>query len=339
MMFVDYVEIEISAGRGGDGCMSFCREKFRPKGGPDGGDGGRGGSVVFVADPNLSTLLDFRYSNRYKAEKGKPGEGGVRSGRDGEDVILRVPVGTLLTDLSTGQQIGDLDEPGKEVIAARGGRGGKGNTHFKSPVDQAPRKFTPGQPGDEFRLSMELKLLADVGLVGFPNAGKSTLLSRLSAARPKIADYPFTTLVPNLGIVRLGEYRSFVLADIPGIIGGAAQGKGLGLQFLRHIQRTKVLLYMVDVSSGDVDEANEALETLRKEVGEFDPGLLEKPSLVALNKVDTLDSETKNVILSGVKSANFMISMVSAVSGEGLDDLLRAIANELEQLKENRRTG
>lgn len=334
MMFVDLVEIEVAAGRGGDGCMSFCREKFRPKGGPDGGDGGRGGSVVFVADPNLSTLLDFRYANTYKAGKGMHGEGGVRSGKDGDDIVLRAPVGTLLTDLSTGQQIGDLDEPGKRVVVARGGRGGKGNHNFKTAVDQAPRKFTPGAEGDAFRLSMELKLLADVGLVGFPNAGKSTLLSRLSAARPKIADYPFTTLVPNLGIVRLGEFRSFVMADIPGIIGGAAQGKGLGLQFLRHIQRTKILLYMVDIADGDIDQANETLETLRREVGEYDSSLLQKPSLVALNKIDVLDTETKNVIAEKAESNTFFIS---AVSGSGLDDLLKAIEGELERLKESRR--
>lgn len=326
-MFVDYVEIEVQAGRGGDGCASFAREKFRPRGGPDGGDGGRGGSVIALADENLNTLLDFRYSNLYRAGKGKQGEGSMKTGKDGADVVLRMPVGSVLKDLTTGQIIGDLDEPGKEIVVARGGRGGKGNVHFKSPVNQAPRQFTEGREGDAFRLAIELKLLADVGLVGFPNAGKSTLLSRLSAARPKIADYPFTTLKPNLGIVRLGEFRSFVMADIPGIIEGAADGKGLGIRFLRHIQRTKILLYLIDVSSEDIQAD---LATLRGEVGEFDSGLLEKPSIVALNKIDLLSADDKDVISSELPN-DFLL--VSGVSGEGIPELLRRIDDELRKLK------
>lgn len=325
-MFIDYVEIEVVAGRGGDGCVSFVREKFRPKGGPDGGDGGHGGSVIIEADENLGTLLDLRYSNVYRAGKGQPGSGGNKSGKDGEDIVLKAPVGVTLTELNSGNPLGDLDVHGKRVIVARGGRGGKGNTHFKTATNQTPRVARPGLAGDAFRLALELKLFADVGLVGLPNAGKSTLLSRLSAARPKIADYPFTTLQPHLGIVRLGDYRSFVLADIPGIIEGASAGKGLGHRFLRHIQRTKILLYLIDIS-GDIDAT---LAILRKEVGEFDPDLLRRPSLVALNKIDTLAGSVQNVICES--GANNVIP-ISGVSGQGLETLLQRIGHELERLK------
>ncbi len=330
-MFIDYVEIEVIAGRGGDGCISFAREKFRPKGGPDGGDGGHGGSVILKADGNLGTLLDLRYSNVYRAEKGTPGSGGNKNGKAGNDIVLRVPVGVTLTDKSSGNPMGDLDVDGKEIIVARGGRGGKGNTHFKTATNQTPRIARPGREGDSFRLALELKLFADVGLVGLPNAGKSTLLSRLSAARPKIADYPFTTLKPNLGIVRIGDYRSFVMADIPGIIEGASEGKGLGHQFLRHIQRTKILLYLIDIS-GDIEET---LAVLRKEVGDFDSDLLRRPSIVALNKVDILGEDSKNVILNTSENSDIQgdVIYMSAVSGQGLDELLRRIGNELERLK------
>ncbi len=330
-MFIDYVEIEVIAGRGGDGCVSFVREKFRPKGGPDGGDGGHGGSVILKADSNLGTLLDLRYSNVYRADKGKPGSGGNKNGRAGSDIILRVPVGVTLTDKSSGNPMGDLDVDGKEIIVARGGRGGKGNTHFKTATNQTPRIARPGREGDSFRLALELKLFADVGLVGLPNAGKSTLLSRLSAARPKIADYPFTTLKPNLGIVRIGDYRSFVMADIPGIIEGASEGKGLGHQFLRHIQRTKILLYLIDIS-GDIEET---LAVLRKEVGDFDSDLLRRPSIVALNKVDILGEDSENVILNISKNGEIQgeVIRMSAVTGQGLEELLRRIGNELERLK------
>ncbi len=325
-MFIDYVEIEVVAGRGGDGCVSFVREKFRPKGGPDGGDGGHGGSVILQADENLGTLLDLRYSNVYRADKGQPGSGGNRHGKAGKDIVLRAPVGVTLTDLSSGNPLGDLDSHGKQIIVARGGRGGKGNSHFKTATNQTPRIARPGTSGDTFRLALELKLFADVGLVGLPNAGKSTLLSRLSAARPKIADYPFTTLKPNLGIVRLGDYRSFVMADIPGIIEGASDGKGLGHTFLRHIQRTKILLYLIDIS-GDIDET---LAVLRKEVGDFDPDLLRRPSIVALNKIDLLDSDSQNVICDIDANDVFQIS---GVSGQGLTTLLQRIGHELERLK------
>ncbi|MCH7877709.1 MAG: GTPase ObgE [candidate division Zixibacteria bacterium] len=328
-MFVDYVEIEVAAGKGGDGCISFRREKFLPKGGPDGGDGGRGGSIEIIADPNLNTLLDFRYSRIYKATSGQQGGGALKSGRSGRDIVLKAPVGTLLKDLNSGQQIGDLDAAGKVVIVARGGRGGKGNVHYKSSTNQTPRKFTPGTAGESLRLALELRLIADVGLVGLPNAGKSTLLSRLSSARPKIADYPFTTLEPNLGIVKLGEFRSFVMADIPGIIEGAAGGKGLGLKFLRHIQRTKIILYMIDITS---ESHQETLVTLQKELEEFDPVLLKRPSLIVLNKVDLLDSDAQNVICDSASPDNIMIS---GVSGQGLDELLHRIEDELGRLKED----
>lgn len=331
-MIVDYVEIEILAGRGGDGSVHFVREKFRPKGGPDGGNGGRGGSVVFVADSNLNTLLDFRYSNTYRARAGQPGGGGMKSGKSGEDVLLRAPVGTILRNASDGQPIGDLDIEGKEILVARGGRGGRGNVNFKSATNQTPREFTPGRNGDALRLALELKLIADVGLVGLPNAGKSTLLSRLSAARPKIADYPFTTLEPNLGIVRLGEFRSFVMADIPGIIEGAAGGKGLGLRFLRHIQRTKLLLYMIDCLDPDLEQT---LVVLKKEVGDFDTELLKKPTIVALNKVDLLSDEQKNVIVNSVVKDDIMqdVILISGASGEGLKELLIRVERELERIK------
>jgi len=325
-MFIDYVEIEVVAGKGGDGCVSFMREKFRPKGGPDGGDGGHGGNVVMVADENLGTLLDLRYSNVYRADKGRPGSGGNKKGKAGKDIVLRAPVGVTVTDMSSGNPIGDLDSHGKRIVLARGGRGGKGNTHFKTATNQTPRIARPGLEGDAFRVALELKLFADVGLVGLPNAGKSTLLSRLSAARPKIADYPFTTLQPHLGIVRLGEFRSFVMADIPGIIEGASDGKGLGHQFLRHIQRTKILLYLIDIST-DVDAT---LAVLRKEVGDFDPDLLRRPSIVALSKADILGDESRNVICETAKSD---VVYMSAVSGQGLDTLLQRIGNELERLK------
>jgi len=324
-MFVDQVEIQVIAGRGGDGSVAFRREKYEPMGGPCGGDGGRGGDVRMVADPNLSTLLDFRYARVYRAQNGAPGEGGMRSGKDGEDILLRAPVGTIICERESGEVIGDLDQPGKEIRVARGGRGGKGNVHFKSSVNQAPREFTPGKEGEAYFVGLELKLLADVGLVGLPNAGKSTLLSRLSAARPKIADYPFTTLSPNLGIVSLGEYRSFTLADIPGIIEGAAEGKGLGLQFLRHIERSGVLVFLIDATDADLKGT---LKLLKDELVQYDPALLSRPSLVAITKADLLDESAQKVIRKRLPKEFLLIS---SVSGLGLDELLKKIGNELER--------
>ncbi|MFH2037300.1 MAG: GTPase ObgE [Candidatus Zixiibacteriota bacterium] len=325
-MFIDYVEIEVKAGNGGHGCISFRREKYISKGGPDGGDGGRGGDIIFKADSNLTTLMDFRYKKFYKAENGKPGEGALKSGKAAESIIIRVPIGTIVKDLENNNIIADLNEANQEILIAQGGRGGRGNNHFKSPTNQAPRNAEDGRNGQAFKLSLELKLLADVGLVGLPNAGKSTMLARLSAARPKIANYPFTTLIPNLGIVHLREFKSFVMADIPGIIEGASAGKGLGIQFLKHIQRTKLIVYLIDCF---VDDPVETLTTLRNELESFDKSLLDRPSLIVLNKVDLLNDEDKDVI-SRKYGDDYIV--YSAVSGFGEKILLQRIENGLDSI-------
>lgn len=325
MQFVDYVEIEAKAGNGGPGAVSFRREKFIPKGGPDGGNGGRGGNVIAVADPNLSTLLDYRYRRKYQAENGMHGAGGRKSGRDGEDVILRLPVGTVITDIETGQAVADMDESGKTEIICKGGLGGRGNVHFASPTRQTPRYAQPGTPGEERHLSLELKLLADVGLVGLPNAGKSTILATVSAARPKIADYPFTTLQPNLGIVKLHDYRTCVMADIPGLIEGASQGKGLGYQFLKHIQRTRVLVYAIDINEEDISAV---LGQLERELREFDSKLPERPSLVCLTKIDTVTDTDLKAICAGLPDDYIPIS---AVARKGLDRMLTEIERRLDE--------
>ena len=286
MKFVDLAQIEITAGKGGNGCVSFHREKFMPKGGPDGGDGGNGGTVTVLATAQLHTLQDIRYHRKYVAENGRPGEGNNKSGRKGKNIIIRVPVGTLIKNLETEEIIADMVEDGQEFIAAKGGRGGWGNQHFANPVNKIPRYSKPGLPGDHIKVELELKILADVGLVGFPNAGKSTLLSMISAAKPKIADYPFTTLVPNLGIVKYGDYKSFVMADIPGLIEGAHLGKGLGDQFLRHIERTQILLFMVDVNEEDIKST---YETLLSELISFNKELAYKPRMLCVTKMDSVD--------------------------------------------------
>lgn len=324
-MFIDYVEIEVAAGNGGDGCVSFRREKFIPKGGPDGGDGGRGGNVLVAADDNLSTLLDFRYRSKYKAGNGQPGSGSLKTGKSGEDVLLKVPVGTLIRDVETGEMVADLDYAGKQVVVSQGGRGGKGNTHFKSSTNQTPRQATEGTPGQRRRLALELKLLADVGLVGLPNAGKSTILASFSAARPKIADYPFTTLVPNLGIVRLRELKSCVMADIPGLIEGAAQGKGLGHQFLKHIQRTRLLVYVVDINEEDIPET---VATLRQELEAFDRSLLDRPSLVTITKIDTVSESDLKAVSQRLPEDYIYLS---AVSRAGADRFINAIERSLDE--------
>jgi GTP-binding protein len=326
-MFVDYVEIEVTAGNGGAGCVSFRHEKYVPKGGPDGGDGGNGGDVIVVGDPNLSTLLDYRYKSKYQAEHGLGGGGRKKSGRSGEPIILHLPVGTIIKDLGTDQQLGDLDQPDAKITIAKGGIGGRGNVWFKSSTDQAPRHAQDGRPGEMRRLSMELKLLADVGLVGKPNAGKSTILATFSAARPKIADYPFTTLIPNLGIVKFREFKSCVMADIPGLIEGAAQGKGLGIQFLKHIQRTMVLVYVVDIQELDIPEA---LATLKTELAEFDPALPDRPSLTVITKIDTV-SESDVKELSGRLPADYIF--ISAVAGFGTKEFLNRIEVELDECR------
>ena len=324
-MFVDYAEIEVRAGNGGNGCVSFHREKFVRMGGPDGGDGGRGGDIIFKSDANLTTLLDFRYKKVYRADNGRPGEGNLKTGKSGNPVIIKVPTGTIIKDRKTGDIIADLNQDNIEFIAARGGRGGHGNDHFKSPTKQAPREAEEGKPGQTMELILELKLLADVGLVGLPNAGKSTMLAKYSAAKPRIADYPFTTLKPNLGIVRLREFKSFVMADIPGIIKGASQGKGLGIQFLKHIQRTRVIVYLIDIFTDNIEEI---LTVLKKELQEFDKSLLDRPSLVVLNKVDLLSEDERNV-MSRKTGPDYIL--FSAVSGHGEKELLSRIEQELDK--------
>src|SRR5438876_2039268 len=293
-MFVDEVDIHVAAGGGGRGCLAFRREKFVPRGGPSGGDGGHGGSVYIVASPHTNTLINYRFHPEFDADRGAHGQGSNRTGHAGADLELAVPVGTLVYE-KTGDPaqpmtlLADLAEVGQRVLVARGGRGGLGNAHFATSTNRAPRKVQPGEPGEEKDLRLELKLLADVGLVGFPNAGKSTLIARISAARPKIADYPFTTLTPNLGVVGLSGDRSFVVADVPGLIEGAHRGLGLGHQFLRHLERTKVLVHLVDISSSTGRDPVEDLDTLRRELELFQPTLAAKPQIVAANKIDALD--------------------------------------------------
>jgi GTP-binding protein len=317
-MFIDEVTVTVKSGAGGDGCMSFRREKFIPRGGPDGGDGGDGGGVILRSDANLATLVDYRYKSRIAAGRGGHGKGKDLTGARGEDAILRVPPGTVVRDAESGEFLADLVGPQEEFVLLKGGRGGRGNARFATATHQAPRRADVGGVAEQRLVRFELKLLADVGLVGFPNAGKSTLLSRLSAAHPKIANYPFTTLQPNLGIVRFGDYDSFVLADLPGLIEGAHEGKGLGIRFLKHIERTRVLLFTLEVT----DEAPEQqFEALRDELRQFDPGLLEKPFAVAWTKADLLgpNPETPPPPVSAGDAPCFLIS---SVSGHGLKELL-----------------
>ncbi|HHE32586.1 MAG TPA: GTPase ObgE [Chlorobaculum parvum] len=323
MKFVDSAKISVKAGDGGRGCVSFRREKFVPKGGPDGGDGGRGGHVYLRANRQLSTLLDFKYRKSYIAGRGEHGMGARKSGKNGNDVVIGVPCGTVVRNAETGEVLCDMVEDGQEIMIAKGGRGGQGNQHFATATRQAPRFAQPGEKGEEVELEMELKLMADVGLVGFPNAGKSTLISVFSAARPKIADYPFTTLVPNLGIVRYDDYKSFVMADIPGIIEGAAEGRGLGIQFLRHIQRTKTLLVMVPSDSADIAAE---YATLLRELEKFDPSLLSKPRLAVITKMDIAPEEFETPELE----PDAKVFTISGVAGQGLkplkDELWRQIS-------------
>ncbi|HNQ24221.1 MAG TPA: GTPase ObgE [Phycisphaerae bacterium] len=323
-MLVDTATIFVRAGKGGHGCLSFRREKFVPKGGPDGGDGGHGGSVFAEASANVETLLDFTGKHHWIAENGRPGMGKNMTGRSGEDLVLRLPVGTLIYDDEIGILLKDLTQEGERVCLARGGRGGRGNARFAAPDHQTPRECEPGEPGEERRLRLELKLIADVGLVGFPNAGKSTLLSRLSKAHPKIADYPFTTLTPQLGIVELSDARRFVLADLPGLIEGAHQGAGLGHTFLKHIERTRVILHVVDVGSPHGEQTpGEAYRVIRRELQEYSPELGGKDELVAANKIDlTGGAEAAGVLGEEIGQAVYPIS---AVTGRGLPALVEAL--------------
>ena len=331
MQFVDEVKIHVKAGDGGRGCVSFRREKFVPMGGPDGGDGGDGGDVWFGVDTELGTLLDFRYKVHYRADNGGHGMGKKMHGKGGEDLIIRVPPGTLIYDAETGELLADLTAPDQRVLLLRGGLGGRGNARFVSSTNRAPRYAQPGTAGEEASLRLELKLLADVGLVGMPNAGKSTLISAISAARPKIADYPFTTLVPNLGVVRYGGYKTFVVADIPGLIAGASEGHGLGTRFLRHIERTDLFLHLVDLSGLQPGDPLENFETINRELRRYKPQLLEKTQLVVLSKIDITEVRARvEEVLPYFTSRGYRVYPISAVTGEGVKELVTAVGSELE---------
>jgi GTP-binding protein len=318
-MFIDQATIQIRAGNGGDGIVSFRREKFIPKGGPDGGNGGDGGDIIIKADGQLTTLMDFRYRRNYQAPGGQRGSGSNKTGKSGSPVTLRVPVGTIVKDAESGAVEADLISDRQEYLAARGGKGGRGNATFATSTQQAPRKATRGEKGEEKTVLLELKLLADVGLVGFPNAGKSTLISRVSAAKPKIADYPFTTLIPNLGLVRYGEYQSFVIADMPGLIEGAHTGKGLGIHFLRHIERTRVLVFMIESTA---DDPLTQYRALRHELKEFNASFLKKPQIIALTKTDLADTKSLRHLKTIPFPKRTPVVFISSVSGAGLKDLL-----------------
>ena len=334
MKFFDEALIEVYAGDGGNGSAAFRREKYVPRGGPSGGDGGRGGSIHIVADRNLNTLIDYRYARIFRAPRGENGRGADQYGKGGEDIVLRVPVGTVITDAESGEAIADLAHDGAQARVAKGGKGGLGNIHFKSSTNRAPRQTTPGEPGERRKLRLELRVLADVGLLGMPNAGKSTLIRAISAARPKVADYPFTTLQPNLGVVRTDVNRSFVVADIPGLIEGAAEGAGLGHRFLRHLQRTRLLLHVVDLAplNDDADPVRDARAIVR-ELAKYDPALHAKPRWLVLNKLDLLpDDEREKRVKGFVKAYRWKgpVYAISAISGAGTRELVFAIQDWLD---------
>jgi len=350
-VFVDEARIYVKAGNGGNGCVAFRREKYVPRGGPSGGDGGNGGSVYLEANPNDNTLLRYRYNREFNADRGRHGEGSNCTGHSGEDLILQVPVGTLALDNETGERIADLATPGQRVLVAHGGRGGRGNQHFAKPWHQAPREHEDGFPGEERRLRLELKLLADVGLVGFPNAGKSTLISVISAARPKIANYPFTTLEPNLGVVNAdggaprGTHsgqagkegreigRTFVVADLPGLIEGASQGAGLGIRFLRHVERTRMLVHLIDTSDSTEDDPVHSFEVINGELGAFSELLTQKPMIVVATKLDATTNRNRlEALRAFCKQQGLEFHAVSAVTGEGIKELVRSIADALDKI-------
>ena len=329
-MFIDEVRILVKAGDGGNGCLAFRREKYVPRGGPSGGDGGHGGDVVLVADPHENTLLKFRFNPEHKADRGRHGEGSNKTGADGRSLDVDVPVGTVVYDDASGERLFDFTEPGQRFVAAHGGRGGRGNARFATSTHQAPTEHEPGRPGEEKHLRLELKLLADVGLVGFPNAGKSTLISRISAARPKIADYPFTTLEPNLGVVQLENYRSFVVADIPGLIEGAHLGHGLGIQFLRHIERTRLLAHLVDVSEGSGRDPVRDFEIVMEELASFSEELVQKPMIVVATKMDAAQDPARIASLRDLAAGRGLPYFeISSVTGQGIEVLKHAMAERV----------
>jgi GTPase len=335
-MFIDEATIRVKAGDGGNGCVAFRREKFVPRGGPSGGDGGKGGDVVMESSERHNTLVHFRFNPEYKAQRGRHGEGSNKTGREGEDVLLKVPVGTLVYDAESGEKVYDFSQPDERMVVAHGGRGGRGNAQFATSTHQAPREHEDGRPGEERTLRLELKLLADVGLVGYPNVGKSTLISRISAARPKIADYPFTTLQPNLGVVVVGhapDDRSFVVADIPGLIEGAHEGAGLGTQFLRHIERTRLLVHLVDVSdaSGRPDPVQD-VEVIMGELKSFGANLEQKPMIMVASKIDVANKDKLAKLKRYCKKQKLELFPISAVTGKGIDDLKYAMAQKLAEM-------
>jgi len=337
MKFVDEASIHITAGKGGNGSASFRREKFIQYGGPDGGDGGNGGSVYLQGDSGLNTLVDFRHRRIYKAQNGVPGKGQEKYGKRGEDILIRVPLGTLVTDGISNVALGDVTEHGQHLLVARGGHGGLGNVHFKSSTNRSPRKFTAGEAGEDIQLHLELKVLADVGLLGFPNAGKSTLISAVSAARPKVADYPFTTLYPNLGVVRVGMDSSFVIADVPGLIEGAAEGAGLGVQFLKHLQRTRLLLHLVDIAPLDGMPLEDAIRKLEQELLNFDDSLGDKPRWLVFTKTDLLEqADAEEIANRVVQNLNWGSPwfMISSVAHKGTDKLVQSVGRALEEAEQ-----
>ena len=340
MKFVDEALITVEAGNGGAGCLSFRREKYIPKGGPDGGDGGHGGSVILMADENLNTLIDYRFQPRYRADNGRPGAGRNKTGAGGSDLVLKVPVGTAIYNDETNTLVGEVVADGDVMTVAEGGRGGLGNTRFKSSTNRAPRRTTPGIPGEAYKLRLELRLLADVGLVGLPNAGKSTLISQLSAAKPKIADYPFTTLVPQLGVVSLAPHRNFVIADIPGLISGAAEGAGLGTRFLKHLTRTRILLHLVDVAPIDEKDPVDVVETIADELEQFSPSLAARERWLILNKVDLVNADERDAFIDELKEAfnwPHPVHVISGVTGDGCELLAYNLMTRLEELAIERR--
>ena len=341
-MFIDEANIRVKAGDGGNGCVAFRREKFVPRGGPSGGDGGRGGNVIMESSERHNTLVHFRFNPEHKAERGRHGEGSNRSGREGASIVLKVPVGTILYDADSSERVHDFARPDERMVIARGGRGGRGNARFATSTHQAPRECEPGRPGEERAYRLELKLLADVGLVGYPNVGKSTLISRISAARPKIADYPFTTLEPNLGVVAVGEEPeqiSFVVADVPGLIEGAHEGTGLGTQFLRHIERTRLLVHLVEVSdaSGRPDPVQD-FEVIMNELASFGAGLEKKPMLVAASKIDVANQQKLSKLRQFCRRKKLALYPISGVTGEGIDKLKYALAKRVDEIRKKELT-